>query len=127
MNIYNMKLNEVKSEDKNIHVVKVAGGWIYWFFAFAESESSISMTSSFVPYDSEFESLINKENSRNIKLSELNLSVRINHVLQAENILTISDAIKYKISDYKNMRNLGTRSINQLKHKLLKFGYKLEL
>ena len=54
MNIYKMKLHERNEIDKYRSVLRVAGGWIYEFYADGDGPGSFRVSAIFVPWHPEF-------------------------------------------------------------------------
>ena len=58
------------------------------------------------------------ENTLNISLSQLNLSVRASNCLESENILTVRDLVQRTEDQLLELRNFGDTTLTEVKQKL---------
>ncbi len=58
-------------------------------------------------------------------IDELDLSVRSNNCLRRHGILVVGDLVKMNEEDLMKVRNLGKKSLDEIKKKLADFGYSL--
>jgi len=54
MTIYDMQLHDEIKIEKNVYVLRVAGGWIYRYEA-SDGVDGWNIETQFVPYDNEFQ------------------------------------------------------------------------
>ena len=59
-------------------------------------------------------------------IDTLQLSVRASNCLKRANIYTIKELISHTKSDLGKIRNLGSKSVEEIIEKLSQFGYKLK-
>lgn len=62
----------------------------------------------------------------NMSITDLNLSTRIIHILQENNIKTLKDLLDTSLVDLEKMKNLGDKSIEEIEGLLKKMGYRLK-
>lgn len=67
-----------------------------------------------------------KETYDNIKIEELNLSVRAYNGLKRAEKHTVGDLMKMSLSELEKIKNLGKVSLNEIIDKLKEFGYEAE-
>lgn len=61
----------------------------------------------------------------NMSLAELNLSVRASNCLEAENIMTVRDLVRYSEDQMLDVRNFGETTLAELQQKLRELGLHL--
>jgi hypothetical protein len=69
---------------------------------------------------------LEKINFLKTKIIDFDFSVRVINCLHAADIDTVSELLQYSCSELSKFRNLGTKSLNEIKDLLKKLGYELK-